>query len=217
MGNLELTGRLDFEQSLANPVLSTTPLFGEARGQMFGILICAPAGPGEPKIILKAFSGQYNGIWEIPGWVPPILAPSVFTTSVAAADPPIKALGARISELPIGAERNALIEERKTLSQRHMLEIHEMYSIGNFKGESTSLFTLFGKQSGIPAGTGDCCGPKLLSYAALRGLKPLSLAEFFWGRENRSQTKVHRKFYQPCDDKCRPILGYMLCGADNVA
>jgi tRNA pseudouridine32 synthase/23S rRNA pseudouridine746 synthase len=34
---------------------------------------------------------------------------------------------------------------------------------------------------GFPAGTGDCCAPKLLHEAALRGLKPVGLAEFWFG------------------------------------
>jgi len=215
MDKLEFEERLDYQCPDAVPAFSTAPLFGEARGQMFGLLVCAPARPGESKIILKAFSGQYNGIWEIPGWVPPILSGEIFSRAVAIADPPIKKLNAEIIGLPDGDNRNSLIRERRKLSQKHMRKIHEMYTIRNFRSGQADLFTLFGKENGIPAGTGDCCGPKLLNYAALKGLRPLSLAEFFWGRENRSGSKQHGCFYPPCIDKCRPILGYMLCGADD--
>jgi hypothetical protein len=90
-----------------------------------------------------------------------------------------------------------------------------MYTIRNFKGGKTDLFSLFINKTGIPAGTGDCCAPKLLNQAILQGLKPLSMAEFFWGAENRSGTKQHRRFYPPCGDKCVPILGYMLQGLEH--
>ncbi|MBI9108358.1 MAG: hypothetical protein JEZ04_16550 [Spirochaetales bacterium] len=217
MDRLKLCGSLDFEHpgSETDQRLSTLPLFGEGRGQMFGILVCAPPIPGGQEIILKAFSGQFNGIWEIPGWAPPLLDPAIFDAAVKLADPAIKALSTEIDARSPGIERRTLIEKRRILSQLHMREIHDMYTIRNFKDETTSLFALFSGRIGIPAGTGDCCAPKLLNYASLHGLKPLSLAEFFWGRENRSATKQHRGFYAPCNDKCAPILGYMLCGADN--
>ena len=34
---------------------------------------------------------------------------------------------------------------------------------------------------GFPTGTGDCCAPKLLHEAALRGLEPAAMAEFWFG------------------------------------
>jgi tRNA pseudouridine32 synthase/23S rRNA pseudouridine746 synthase len=61
-------------------------------------------------------------------------------------------------------------------------------------------------------GVGECCAPKLLNYAALNGLKPLGLSEFYWGKENKSGTRKHGEFYPACAEKCQPILGFMLCG-----
>ena len=217
---LDKEKRLDFASSPApadggrpDPRLSTAPLFGEARGQMFGVLVC-----GERKnsngnsVILKAFSGQYNGIWEVPGWVPPLLDPAVFREAVRKADPAIKKLTA---EIGAGTDNRAqLVEERRQLSQRHMREIHEMYTIRNFAGEYTDLFSLFAGRPGIPAGTGDCCAPKLLDRAIELGLQPVSLAEFYWGRENRSGTRKHRSFYPPCEEKCSLLLNFMLRGTE---
>ena len=37
---LESSARIDFENSNPDPVFSTDYLFGEARGQMFGVLHC---------------------------------------------------------------------------------------------------------------------------------------------------------------------------------
>ncbi len=64
----------------------------------------------------------------------------------------------------------------------------------------------------MPAGTGDCCAPKLLNYAAKEELIPLSLIEFYYGKDNKSGTKKHKHFYPPCTDKCGPILGFMMSG-----
>jgi hypothetical protein len=68
----------------------------------------------------------------------------------------------------------------------------------------------------MPTGTGDCCGPKLLAQAAIEGLRPLGLAEFYWGRENRSGSRRHTTFSASCPEKCGPILGFMLCGLDEL-
>ena len=203
---------LDFETM--NSKFITDPLFGEDRGQMFGILVCDSLKRNSEPVILKAFSGQFNGVWTIPGWEPPLLNPAAFNFAVRRADPLIKQLTAEINSLPSNtSERDSLIKRRRKMSQHHMREIHELYTIRNFKGGKTDLFSLF-NPDGIPAGTGDCCAPKLLNSAVLLGLKPLSLAEFYWGRENRSRTKQHGKFYPPCTEKCVPILGFMLQGAE---
>ena len=219
MKKLEKERRIDFEskplcEGIPDPRLATDILFSESRGQMFGILVCTPAAEHK-HLILKAFSGQYNGVWEVPGWAPPLIDPDRFRRAVKLADPPIKHLTAQIDSLPPSEPRRAeLIQQRRDLSQKHMLEIHKMYVIRNFAGGTSDLFSIFEGRAGIPAGTGDCCAPKLLNRAAVLGLRPLSLAEFYWGRETRSGTKQHGRFYPPCVGKCGPLLDFML-GAGN--
>ncbi len=209
---LEKEGRIDVHvpKWKADPRLSLHYLRGEARGQMFGVLECLDSD-GQP-VILKAYSGQYNGVWSVEGWVPPLFDPEEFRAVVGDVDPQIKALGIRINELPEGAKRQELIHRRKKLSQDLMKEIHALYRVRNFRYEVKSLFDFF--PNGIPAGAGDCCAPKLLSAAAKQKLVPKSLAEIFWGRSNRSGTRRQGIFYTACSEKCRPILGFMLCGAE---
>ena len=88
------------------------------------------------------------------------------------------------------------------------------------------------------AGAGDCAAPKLLEAAARLGLRPVSLAEVWFGaslvkrvvttkhsklmaRLGRrgplppvmtpvSVTRAQGRFY-PCCDKCSRILGWQLC------
>ena len=96
-----------------------------------------------------------------------------------------------------------------------MKEIHAMYRLSNFRGETESLPNAVYGAEGIPTGTGDCCAPKLLGYAARNGLTPLGLTEFYFGRTNRSGTKKHGEFYSSCLNKCGRILGFMLCGLEE--
>ncbi len=212
MERLENMGRIDFEVSVhdANPSLSLDYIKGEAMGQMFGVLECLDKDKNT--VILKAFSGQYNGIWDVEGWAPPLLDTKKFYSLAGDADVQIKDMGKMIDRLSDGNERKELIQKRKKISRSLMKEIHGLYRVHNFRPKVMTLFELFVK--GIPTGAGDCCAPKLLNAAAKQGLKPLSLAEIFWGRQNRSGTREHGKFYTPCKEKCGPILGFMLCGID---
>ena len=68
----------------------------------------------------------------------------------------------------------------------------------------------------MPAGTGDCCAPKLLNFAAKEGLVPISMTEFYYGKENKSGTRKHKHFYPPCSDKCEPIMGFLLSGVKEL-
>jgi len=213
MQTLEKNGRLDFDvpEHAADPRLSLQYLWSEARGQMFGVLECL--GPDGQPVILKAFSGQYNSVWQVDGWVPPLFDPEKFRSLVGGVDHRIKALGARIDGLPGGLERQELTRRRKQLSQHLMKEIHALYRVHNFRSEVRPLFDFF--PNGIPAGAGDCCAPKLLNAAAGQHLRPMSLAEIFWGRTNRSKTRRQGTFYTACAEKCRPVLGFMLRGIER--
>lgn len=65
-----------------------------------------------------------------------------------------------------------------------------------------------------PSGAGECAAPKLLHYAYLHDLKPIALAEFWWGKSPNSEVRKHGYFYPSCRSKCLPILSHMLQGLD---
>lgn len=199
----------------ANPRLNTAGLFGEAQGKMFGVMVCRAGDTGTR--ILRAFSGQYNGVWEVEGWAPPIFPVDAFTRIYTEIEPRIKELGTTIlsTERPSPAWTK-LTHRRKQLSRQWMQDIHRLYTLTNFRGEQRPLTEAFAGSGGIPTGTGDCCAPKLLNQAAKEHLLPLGMAEFYWGRENSSRTRRHGRFYPSCDHKCAPILGFMLCGLDEL-
>lgn len=195
-----------------DPRLDLAYAFGPARGQMFGVMVARDARGRER--MFKAFSGQYNSLWVVPGWVPPLLAPDVFAQTIREDEPRIKALTRAINGLDQDdPARRRLVRQRRELSQGLMARIFARYRVTNFRGQTRPLAEVF-LGRGMPTGTGECCAPKLLHFAATHGWMPLALAEFYVGRENRSGTRRHGEFYAPCVEKCRPILGFMLCGVE---
>jgi len=208
--------QIAFDDQTGNPEeLSTDFLYGEARGKMFGVLVCEKAD-GE-RLTIKAFSGQYNGLWKVEGWVPPLFNVHDFWQLLNPIEKRIKELGRNLEGMASGStRREKLQQQRKELSQKLMKQIHELYCLHNFRKQQCSLTDLFPTSQGIPTGTGDCCAPKLLNHAARNQLKPIGLAEFYWGKTNRSETRSQGTFYPPCTDKCGPILGFLLCGIKEL-
>ncbi|MBU0680362.1 MAG: hypothetical protein KKD73_02965 [Proteobacteria bacterium] len=202
------------QDSEASPLNSLDYLFGPARGQMFGVLECK--GPDGTRQVLRAFSGQYNGQWQVEGWVPPLFDENLWHTTNRDPERQIKELSHQLEHLTVhDPRRKKLTQDRRTLSQQLMKELHAIYRLNNFQGETRNLKDAFQGTGGLPTGTGDCCAPKLLHYAACHQLTPLGISEFFVGRQNRSGTKKHGNFYSSCTGKCQPILGFLLCGLDE--
>ncbi len=115
-----------------------------------------------------------------------------------------------LQELITAADRQMreLKQQRKELSRQLQSQMHAAYSLSNFAGQSLSLQDLI--SGGIPTGTGDCCAPKLLHYAATHGLKPLAMAEFWWG--SSTSDKISGEFYGACVERCQPLMGFLLSG-----
>jgi len=109
------------------------------------------------------------------------------------------------------ARIRSLRHQRKALSQQLQAQMHAVYHLTNFAGESLPLQQLMPVGT-IPTGTGDCCAPKLLHYAALQGWKPLAMAEFWWGPPPPKGDKVQGQFYGACAERCQPIMGFLLSG-----
>ncbi|MBW4645710.1 MAG: RluA family pseudouridine synthase [Goleter apudmare HA4340-LM2] len=103
-----------------------------------------------------------------------------------------------------------LKQQRQALSRQLQTQMHAAYSLMNFLGQSLTLQQLM--PGGLPTGTGDCCAPKLLHYAATHQLKPLAMAEFWWGPSSANQAKIRGKFYEACTERCQPLMGFLLSG-----
>lgn len=84
-------------------------------------------------------------------------------------------------------------------------------ALTNARGERRPLQEVFVGQ-GIPGGTASCAVPKLLEAANVARLRPLALAEAWWGPTLNG--RHHGDVQPPCERKCKPILGHLLCGGD---
>lgn len=118
---------------------------------------------------------------------------------------------------------------RKQLSDALQQWLFSQFRMLNQEGESKDLLEIFRDealkeypQAAIatsriaalkmvpPAGSGECCEPKLLQYAYQHGYKPLQMAMFWWGESPKEEIRHHLQFYSACNGKCKPILHWML-------
>lgn len=108
----------------------------------------------------------------------------------------------------------ALKEERKRRSAALQKRLFEQFELLNARGEQKNLYALFEEtaQRIPPAGAGECAAPRLLQYAYRHGLRPIAMAEFWWGESPRGEIRRHGNYYPACQGKCGPILRYMLQG-----
>lgn len=106
----------------------------------------------------------------------------------------------------------SLKTERKERSAALQRKLFEQFGMLNTKGEVKDLCTIFEQtvQKTPPAGAGECALPKLLQYAYLHQMRPLAMAEFWWGDSPKNEVRRHGYYYPSCKGKCEPILQHML-------
>ena len=108
----------------------------------------------------------------------------------------------------------ALKEERKTRSALLQQWLFSQFTLLNCNGETKTLYKVFDEtlHKMPPAGAGECAAPKLLQYAYLNNLHPIAMAEFWWGKASSNELRKEGYYYPACNEKCKPILTYMLQG-----
>lgn len=118
----------------------------------------------------------------------------------------------RVVEQPLTALQN----KQSEMSDRLMSWLFEHFIMLNARGERKNLIEIFETtpQKTPPAGSGECCAPKLLQWAYVNGYRPRAMAEFWWGSDSASGFRRHLCFYPSCTGKCLPILEHMLQGLD---
>jgi len=109
----------------------------------------------------------------------------------------------KIADLKAQRKSKSLSLQKEMLCQYHFL---------NSSGQSKSIYEIFEDYNSKlpPGGAGDCAAPKLLQYAFKHNFIPLAIAEFWWGTKSTVLDKEHKSFYPACNEKCLPILDYML-------
>ena len=124
---------------------------------------------------------------------------------------------------PLRGDRGGLLSlkhQRKQMSNDLLLWLFEQYNLINYKGEVRNVVDIWRDYHNSPkllrkfplppGGTGECCAPKLFQYAFQHGLKPLAIAEFWWGESPKREIRHHFQFYPACNGKCKPILTWQL-------
>ncbi len=191
------------------------------RGKMFGVLVVAPTIPTTPTspipqadslAFLVAYSGLLAGRNDWPYFVPPVYD----------AQQPDGYFKTKEREISLTSHLSPLTS--KKMSQDLQLWLFHQYQLLNARGETKDLVDIWQeyysrpklqrKYPLPPGGTGDCCAPKLLQYAYQQGLKPLCMAEFWWGATTKAELRQHLNFYPACRGKCKPILTWMMQGLE---
>lgn len=108
-------------------------------------------------------------------------------------------------------EIDVACQKRKELSCALQRKIFEHFVFLNALGEEKNAFEIWNGQM-PPAGAGECAAPRLLQYAYANQLKPIAMAEFWWGKSPKGEVRRQGSFYKACKLKCEPILQFMLQG-----
>ena len=179
------------------------------RGKMFGVLVVDST---DGLAFLAAYSGLLAGRNDWPYFVPPVYD----------AQQPDGHFKTTEREISLISHHSPLIS--KQMSQELQLWLFHQYQLLNARGETKDLVDIWQSYYSReklrrkfplpPGGTGDCCAPKLLQYAYQHGLKPVCMAEFWWGAPTKEEVRQHLNFYPACRGKCKPILTWMLQGLD---
>ena len=214
-------------------------------GKMIGILLCETNERTKEKAMLKAFSGQWMGEWEVPGWCPPLaqlthnsLEYIEEREKIETLSEEIKRLDKKSSSDDVSALVRELKTKRKNTSRALLERIWDSYSLPSFRkvkkrgeasdnsnnsdGSRRKLIELnirkcyHGDESKLPCGCGDCAAPKLLAECARKGWKPVAIAETWMGPNVKRGAGLREEgvFYGACLERCRPILGHLLCDAE---
>jgi tRNA pseudouridine32 synthase/23S rRNA pseudouridine746 synthase len=174
-------------------------------GKMFGVMVVQE---GDSRLaFLAAYSGLLEGRNDWDYFVPPVFD----------AQQPDGYFKTREREIMQS-------EAHRQMSQDLQLWLFRQYRMLNARGQVRDLVEIWqdyhpsprirSKYPLPPSGTGDCCAPKLLQYAYQHGLKPVCMAEFWWGSSPKSEVRHHGEFYPACRGKCKPVLTWMLQGLD---
>ncbi|RKH07777.1 RluA family pseudouridine synthase [Corallococcus sp. CA053C] len=108
--------------------------------------------------------------------------------------------------------RRAEVEHLRAERSRALWwQVAHSYVIPNARGERLPLAALFAPRP-PPGGAGDCAAPKLLAQAYRHHLRPLALAEFWWGMPPLDGRRQPGGYYPACESKCGAVLPYMLQG-----
>lgn len=184
--------------------------FRKQKGKMFGILV------------IQKEDNSYGFLGAISGKIPNNatqnrFVPSVFDDSTG--DFFINKGMSKLSEIRTLISISKDLIERELLKKKSKIKsielqkrLFENYIFMNRLGKEQNVLEIF-KNSNYgypPSAAGECSAPKLLQHAFKHKLKPIAIAEFWWGNTSTNRERKHKIYYPACKNKCRPILEFML-------
>jgi len=180
------------------------------KGKMFGILVVQKED--NTYSYLGTVSGKLQGNTICDKFVPSVFDDSTDDFFINRGMKELTEIGSQIKEANNPSEIISLKENRKQKSFALQQQLFENYQFLNFSGMEKNVLQIFKNSShgNPPSAAGECAAPKLLQYAFENRLKPIALAEFWWGNPLKNKEREHKVFYPACKNKCRPILEYML-------
>ena len=186
-------------------------------GKMFGVLVVENQNNQSNLNFLAAYSGLLAGRNDWEYFVPPVY-------DAQQPDGHFKTTEREISRISRETSSTSNSSSTRGMSQDLQLWLFHQYQLLNARGETKDLVDIWQnyydrpklreKFPLPPGGTGDCCAPKLLQYAYQQNLKPVCMAEFWWGQSTKEELRQHLNYYPACRGKCKPILTWMMEGLD---
>lgn len=182
------------------------------QGLMVGCLVCWDSKANK-RVVLLAVSGisrQLKGETDSNTIiVPPIVSNKEINQVLQKNDEVIHQLTYKIQNSKNPEEIEVLTKQRTLLTDESLQKVFDLYSFTCFDGKKITLNQIIKEKHKLPpTGTGDCCAPKLLSYAFKNGYLPISMDEVYYGKDTKN--KKNGCSYGPCDERCGFILPSIL-------
>ena len=241
-GAIESSGRFDFD-SVDEPD-ARYRMSAMTSGKMLGVLICSDGTVLRAFSGMLGGSPGNLGTWHCPGWAGPVAQLTLEDTEAsrrfAAIVHHVKA--AEACQEP---ERSEHRKTHRALSLALSDDLASSVELRNARGGRVRLPELLARQRedalrpsasleqqqqarAHPGGIGDCAAPKLLMAAFERGLQPESMAEIWHEAPlrrkaeeslrrapSRGGRRKHGSFHLACNERCSPIMGFLLCGLET--
>lgn len=200
----------EFQAFMCKEVFHWDYDFDVRPGKMFGILVVQKLD--NSLAYLATSSGELSRKKTCEKFTPSVFDISTDNFFFNREMSEITVIGHQIKNAKNEIEAKELKKLRSHKSKAVQKKLFQNYSFLNIKGEEKNLLEIFANSThrNPPAATGECAAPKLLQFALKNNLKPIALAEFWWGKTLKAKERKHKEFYPSCKNKCRPILEYML-------
>lgn len=200
----------EFQEFITSESPNWTYDFRSRQGKMFGVLVIQKAASDYAYI--GTVSGRLSRERVCDNFVPSVFDDSVDDFFMDRGMTELTEICNTIDETTDKTEISVLKAARKQKSIALQKQLFDNYQFLNTHNVEKSLLQIFedSTDGNPPSAAGECAAPKLLQYAFAHQLRPIALAEFWWGNPLRNKERKHKSFYPACKDRCKPLLEYML-------